>query len=173
MGALFGEALVLSDAAQCPEAGAFQGFFLVGAGVIEGGQLVEGEHDVRTDLMLYLHGNFGGKAVYIAVDMGLEEDPVIVHVRHALLAGGNVIVAQGAAIRANGVSNGAHVNDLLEARTQAHHLKTSGVGEGRAIPVHELTQAACGVQHIGAGLQVEVVGVREQGLGTQVFHSFG
>ena len=61
--ALCGQALVLSDATQRPQAGAFERLFLVAAGIVEGGQLVEGEHDVGTDLVLNLHGHLGGEAV--------------------------------------------------------------------------------------------------------------
>ena len=55
-----GQALVLSDAAQRPQAGAFERLLLVATGVVEGGQLVEGEHDIGTDLVLNLHGHLGG-----------------------------------------------------------------------------------------------------------------
>ena len=61
--ALCGQTLVLSDAAQCPQAGAFKRLLLVAAGIVEGGQLVEGEHDVGTNLVLNLHGHLGGEAV--------------------------------------------------------------------------------------------------------------
>ena len=44
------------------------------------------------------------------------------------------------------------------------------VGPG---PVHERAQSACLVDDVGAGLQVEVVGVRQNSLCAKLFHRFG
>ena len=52
----------------------------------------------------------------------------------------------------------------LERVGEAEDLEAAGVGEDGAVPVHERVQAA-GVAHdVGAGAQVEVVGVGEQHL---------
>ena len=161
--ALSGQALVLSDAPQRPQAGAFERLLLVAAGVVEGGQLVEGEHDVGTDLVLNLHGHLGGEAVNRAVNVRLEVHAVVVNVGEAFLALRHVVVAEGAAVGALSVRDGTHVDYLLEAGAQAHDLEAAGVGEGGAVPVHERTQAACRVEDFGAGLQVQVVGVGRAG----------
>ena len=171
--ALCGQALVLSDAAQRPQAGAFKRLLLVAAGVVQGGQLVEGKHDVGTDLVLHLHGHLGGEAVNRAVNMRLEVHAVVVNVSEAFLALRHVVVAEGAAVGALSVRDGAHVDDLLEAGAQAHDLEATGVSEGGAVPVHEGTQAACSVQDFGAGLQVQVVSVGEQSLSAELLHGFG
>ena len=171
--ALCGETLVLSDAAQRPQTGAFERLLLVAAGVVEGGQLVEGEHDVGTNLVLNLHGHLGSEAVNRAVNMRLEVHAVVVNVGEAFLALRHVVVAEGAAVGALSIRDGTHIDNLLEARTQAHHLEAAGIGEGGAVPVHECTQAACRVEDFGAGLQVQVVGVGEQSLSAEFLHGFG
>ena len=150
--ALSGQTLVLSDAPQRPQAGTLECLFLVAAGVVEGGQLVEGEHDVGTNLVLNLHGHLGSEAVNRAVNMRLEVHAVVVNVGEAFLALRHVVVAEGAAVGALSVRDGTHVDNLLETGTQAHHLEAAGVGEGGAVPVHESTQAACRIQDFGAGL---------------------
>ena len=48
--------------------------------------------------------------------------------------------------------------DLAQAG-QGEHLEPAGVGEDRAVPPHELVQAAHLAHHLVAGAQVEVVGV--------------
>src|SRR5699024_6243873 len=55
VGALGGEPCMLGEAADRPQAGAFERLLLVAAGVHEGGELVEGEHDVRAEPVLDLH----------------------------------------------------------------------------------------------------------------------
>ena len=102
--------------------------------------------------MLNLHGHLGGEAVNRAVNVRLEVHAVVVNVSEALLALRHVVVAEGAAVGALSVRDGAHVDNLLEARAQAHDLESTGVGEGGAVPVHESTQTARRIQDFGAGL---------------------
>ena len=53
--AFLGQALVLRNAAQGPQTRALQRLLLITAGVVERGELVEGEHDVRAQVVLDLH----------------------------------------------------------------------------------------------------------------------
>ena len=105
--------------------------------------------------------------------MRLEVHAVVVNVGEAFLALRHVVVAERAAVGALSIRDGTHIDNLLEARTQAHHLEAAGIGEGGAVPVHERTQAACRVEDFGAGLQVQVVGVGEQSLSAELLHGFG
>ena len=59
--------------------GAFQRFFLVAAWMEQRGQLIEGEHDVRTQFMLNAHGNFGRETVFRTVDVAAKNHAVIVN----------------------------------------------------------------------------------------------
>jgi hypothetical protein len=54
-----------------------------------------------------------------------------------------------------------HRENLLEARTERHHLKPAAVGECRSGPIHEAAKAAGGLDDVCTRLQVKVVGIRE------------
>ena len=65
-----------------------------------------------------------------------------------------------------------HGENFLEADAEREHLKPATVGERRAGPVHEGAQAPCRLHDVRTGLQVEVVGVGEHCLSSQVTHGF-
>ena len=52
-------------------------------------------------------------------------------------------------------------------KPEAEDLVAAAVGEHRAVPAHELVQAAKLGHQLGAGAQVEVVGVAEDGLSAE------
>ena len=58
----------------------------------------------------------------------------------------------------------AVLGDLAQA-AEAVHLEAAGVGEDRALVLHEVVQAAELLQRGQAGAQVEVVGIGEHALG--------
>ena len=156
VGAFCRQAAVFHQAAFRPQACAFQGLLLIAAGVEERRQLVEGEDDVCAQVVLDLHGHFGGEAVQGAVEVGAEGDAVVVHIGHAFFAFADFTVAVGA-----GKFGGQH---FFEAGAEGKNLEAAGVGVGGAVPVHEGSDAAGLVHNVGAGLEVEVVGVAEDGL---------
>ena len=167
---LFGEPLVLGYAALRPTVGAFHGAFLVSAGVHQRGQLVEGEHDVGADLVLDAHGDFGGEPVQRAVERRLERYTVLVHEREPLLAFRDHVVR----FHAGDVHGLGHEGErLLEARAERQHLEAAGIGEGRAVPVHELRQSAGLIEHLLAGAFVQVERVGQQALRAKILHGFG
>src|SRR5699024_7420017 len=141
VGALGGQAGVLGQAADRPPAGALERLLLVAAGVHQGGQLVEGEHDVRPQPVLDLHRDLGREAVHVAVDGGAEGDAVVGDVGQAFLALGAVVVFPGGGACRLPAAELAREH-LAEAGAQAHLLEAAGVGVGGAGPVHEGTQAA-------------------------------
>ena len=96
--------------------------------------------------------------------MRAERHPVVVDVGQALLALGDDVVGLHPV--------GVHRQHLLEAGAKREHLKPAAVGEGRARPVHERPESPCLVDDIGAGLQVEVIGVGQHGLRAKLFHGF-
>ena len=153
---------MFGEAADRPGVGALHRALLVAPGVHQGGELVEGEHDVGAQLVLDPHRHFGGEAVQVAVEVGAEGHPVVVDVGQPGLALGDDVVA--------GHPDGVHCQHLLETHPEAHHLEAAGVGEGRAGPVHEGTQPAGGLHDVGARLQVQVVGVGQDGLGADGGH---
>ena len=143
-------ALVLLKAALRPAVGALHRRFLVLPGIRQRGQLVEGEHDVRPQLVLDLHADLGGEAVLGAVDDAAEVHPVLVHDRHALLLLRDDLIFGDFRV---------HGEDLLVAHAEAHDLESTGVRVGRSVPVLEGGHAAGLVDDVRAGLQVEVVRV--------------
>ena len=157
---------MLHDAALGPATRPLKGFLLVATGVLQGGQLVEGEHDVGADLVLYLHGDLGRETVPVPVQVRLEPDAVLVHMRQPLLARGHGVVRPGRV-------HGGHVDDLLEPRAEAHHLEPTRVRERGPVPVHERAEPARRVQDLRPRLQVQVVGVGQQGLRAELLHGFG
>ena len=107
------------------------------------------------------------------VDMGLKIHAVIINMRQAILAVSHIVVANRAPVGTLRIGNGSHVNHLFEPRPQAHHLEPAGVGEGWPVPVHEPPQPASGIQNLGSGLQIQVVGVRQKRLRPKLLHRFG
>ncbi len=153
---------MLGDAAHGPRLRPLDRLLLVAAGVEQRGQLVEREHDVGAQLMLDLHRHLGREPVRRAVEMRLERDAVVVDVREALLAFGDDVVGLHA--------HGLHREHLLEPDAERHHLEAAAVGEGGAVPVHELAETAGLVDDVGSRLQVQVVRVGEHGLRAEVLH---
>ena len=58
-------------------------------------------------------------------------------------------------------------------RRQAEHLKSTGVCENRAIPGHEFVQAAHLTHHLVGGTQMQVVGIGQLHLTTNIFQILG
>ncbi len=138
---------------------------LIAARIHQRGELVEREDDVGAELMLDLHRYLGCEPVFRTVDVGLERDAVIVDARETFLARSyDVVGLQRVRI---------HGQRLLETGAEAQHLESTRIGERRSRPVHECAEAAGGVDDVGAGLEVEVVGVGQQGLRTEVGHGLG
>ena len=108
----------------------------------------------------------GRETVPVPVQVRLEPDAVLVHMRQPLLAGGHGVVRTGHV-------HGGHVDDLLEARAEAHHLESAGVRERRPVPVHERAETAGRVQDFRARLQVQVVRIGQQSLRAELLHGFG
>src|SRR5699024_3343291 len=125
--------------------------------------------DVGSQLMLNVHGNFGGEPVTVPIDVGGEPDAVVVYVCQTFFARGHGVVGTDFAL---GLGAG-HINDLFESRTQGHDLETTGISEGRAAPVHEFAQPTVFIEQLGSGLQIQVMGVGEHGLSAQLFDHFG
>ena len=65
---------------------------------------------------------------------------------------------------------GVHGEHLLEAGAERQHLEAAAVGERRPVPVHERAESAGLVDDVGAGLQVQVVGVGQNRLRAKLFH---
>ena len=65
----------------------------------------------------------------------------------------------------------ARFGDLANM-AQAEHLETTGVGQDRALPVHEVMQIAVGTHHFLTRTQPEVEGVTQQDLGAGFTHFF-
>ena len=57
----------------------------------------------------------------------------------------------------------------LAHRSQTEHLKTTGIGKDRPLPLHEVVQVAVALDHLGAGSQPEVKGVAQDDLRTDRF----
>ena len=93
-----------------------------------------------------------------------EGDAVVVDAGQPLLALGDDVVGLDAL--------GVHREHLAEAGAQRQHLESAAVGERRARPVHERAQTARLVDDVGAGLQVQVVGVGQNSLCAKLFHGF-
>ena len=115
--------------------------------------------------MLDAHGDFSREAVPVAVERGLEGDPVLVHEGQALLAFGDHLVRLHA--------GHVHGQGLLETSTQREHLEAARIGVGGAVPVHEPGQASGLVQDVGAGAFEQVEGVGQKDLGAQLPHLLG
>ncbi len=86
---------MLHNAPLRPKPGPLERLFLVAAGIHQGGELVEREHDVRPELVLHLHRDFRSKPVPVTVQMRLEPDAVVVNMRQPLLARRNAVIRPG------------------------------------------------------------------------------
>ena len=62
---------------------------------------------------------------------------------------------------------------FLKPEPEREHLEASAVGEGRAVPVHERAESARLLDDVGAGLQIQVVGVGQNRLRAKLFHGLG
>ena len=156
---------MFGQAAHRPPMGAFHRTFLIRTGIHQCGQLIEGEDDVRTQLVLNADGDLGREAVFVAVEVRAERHPVLVDMRQALFSLGDDVV---------GLQTGRiHRQHLLETHTERHHLEATTVGESRPGPVHERAEATRLVHHIGTRLQVQMVGIGQQRLRTKRFHGLG
>ena len=98
------------------------------------------------------------------VEVRDEGNPVIVDVGQPLLALGDDVIGLHPA--------GILHQDLPEPRAEGHDLEPAAVGERRAGPIHECPETAGFRDDIGAGLQVEVVGVGENSLGPERTYRF-
>ena len=159
-----GQPAMFGQAAHRPAVGALHRLLLVAAGVHQRGQFVEREDDVRADLVLDPDRHLGREAVGGAVQVRREGDAVIVDAGQPLLALGDDVVGLDAF--------GVHRQHLAESGAQRQHLEPAAVGEGRARPVHECAQPAGLLDDVGAGLQVQVVGVGQNSLCAKFFHRF-
>ncbi len=155
---------VFHQAPHRPVVGALYRLFLVAAGVDQGGQLVEGEDDVRAELVLDPDRHLGGEPVGGTVEMRAERDAVVVDMGQPLLAFGDDVVGLD--------PSGVHRQYLLEPCTEGEHLKAAAVGEGRARPVHERAEPACLLDDVGAGLQIQMECVGQNRLRAKIFHGF-
>ena len=142
--------------------GAGHRLLLVATGIHQRRQFVEGEDDVRADLVLDLHRHLGGEPVRGAVEVGDERHAVVVDMGQPLLALGDDVVGLHPV--------GVHREHLAKTRAQRQHLEPAAVGERRPRPVHERAESAGVVDDVGAGLQVEVVGVGQHGLRAEFAH---
>lgn len=161
--AFVGEAIVFVQAAFGPPVGAFHGGFLVFASVGQHGQFVESKHDVSAKLVLDLHGNFRGEAVPGAVDDAAEVHAVFVHKSVAVF----LIGADHGFL-----GNVVHHEDFLVAHAEAHDLEAAGVSVGGFVPVLEGSHATGGVDDVGAGLEIQVISIGEDGLGPSLVDLF-
>ena len=66
-----------------------------------------------------------------------------------------------------------HRQHLLEPGAEREHLEATGIGERRSRPVHERPETTRLFDDVGAGLQVQVVGVGEHCLRAEPRHRFG
>ena len=148
--------------------GAFQRFFLVAAWMEQRGQLIEGEHDVRTQFMLNAHGNFGRETVFRTVDVAAKNHAVIVNNCSGCLD--CLLIELG--ILEIRVARKLRREDLLESGSQGKDLESARIRIGRTCPVHKRTQAPGLVNDIRTWLEVEVVGVGKDRLGAEASHHF-
>lgn len=101
-----------------------------------------------------------------AVQVRAKPDAVIVNIGETLLRRSHL----GIRTARTGELLGEH---LLETRTEREYLEAAGIGVGGARPVHESAKPARLVHNVRAGLQVEMVGVGEHGLRTEILDGLG
>ena len=135
----------------------------------EARELVEGKHDVAAKLVLDPHRHLGIEAMLRAVDMAGEDHAVVVNHRVGSFDGLHLDLWVGWV----GLTGELLGENLLEAGAQRQHLEAAGICVGGTRPVHELSEAACLVNNVRTGLQVQVVGVGEDSLRTQSSHHLG
>ena len=151
-----------AQATDCPPVGARHRCLLIVAGIHQGGEFIEGEHDVRAELVLNGHRDLRGKPETASVEVIEEGDAILVDVRAPLLSLGDDIVADE--------SLGVHRQHLLKTSAETHHLESTRIRESGAGPVHETPKTAGLIHHIGTGLQIEVIGIGQQRLSTEIGH---
>ena len=94
--------------------------------------------------------------------MRLEGDAVVVDMGEPVLAMRDDIVGPHR-LR-------IHRENLLEPDPERQHLEAAAVGNRRTVPAHERRHPARLIDDVGAGLQVEVVRVREDHLRAELAH---
>ena len=112
--------------------------------------LVEDEGDVGAELRLHLHRALRREEVLGAVDVGAEADAVLADVEHAALERRPPAPALDL------------VGDAPEGKRK--HLETTGIGDDRPVPAHELVKPAELGDPLAARRQHQVVGVAEDHL---------
>ncbi len=103
------------------------------------GAFIKDHDDVRTQIMLDLHGFFRGEENLLAVDRVTEVD--------------------------------AFFFDLADI-AQAEYLESAGIGQDRAVPVHEIVQITMFAHDVLPRAQPQVEGVSQQDLRAGVFYFF-
>ena len=93
-----------------------------------------------------------------------EGHSVVIHMSESVLTRRDNIVDRTVA--------DVHGENFLKSDAQREHLKPATVGERRTRPVHEGAQAPCRLHDVRTGLQVQVVGVGEHRLSSEVAHGF-
>ena len=160
---------MLGEASGCPRVGALEGFLLVGTRVKQARELIKREHDVGAELVLDSHRHLGVEAMLRTVDVAGEDHAIVVDDRVRSLDGLHLdlwvgrVCLTGELLRQN----------LLKAGSKRQNLEAARIGVGGTRPVHELTETAGLVDDVGPRLQVQVVGVRKDGLSTQRAHHLG
>ena len=81
----------------------------------QGGQLIESEHNVRTQLVLNTHRDLGGETVGSTINVAVEDHAVIVNDS----ARGLHHLTQEGLVRGVGIAGKLLREHLLEARAQA------------------------------------------------------
>ena len=165
VGPLGGEPLVFDDAPLGPRLRTCDRLLLIAPRVHQRRQLVKRKHDVGAELMLDSHRDLRGESVHRTIDVRLEGHPIVIDRGEPILAGRDDVVGLDAF--------GIHRQRLLEAGAERKHLEATGVGERWAGPVHERPKTPGRIDDVGAGLEVEVVGIRQQCLGAKVGHRLG
>ncbi len=153
-------ALVPVQAARQPAVGALHRPRRVLAGDVKGGAFVEHERDVRAQRGLHRHRRLGAHEPLAAVQIGAKAHPL-------LLDGEDRPVGVAAPGAAAGLA--APALDLVSHAPVAHRedLKAARVGDDRAVPAHELVQAAHVAHQLVPGGQEEVEGVAQHHLVAQ------
>lgn len=148
-----------------PAGGSLHGIFLVRASVQQGCALIEGEHDVRSELVLNLHRDFRREPMGVPVDERLEGHAILVDVRETILRSSDDVGV--------GMSGLVHRDDLLEPHAEGHDLEPARVGERWTRPIHECREPSRSVDDVASGLKEQMVGVSEECLGAESGHRFG
>ena len=132
-------------------------------------ELVKRKHDVATELVLDSHRHLGVEAMLRPIDMAGEDHAVVVHDCVRGLDGLHLNGGVGWVCLPGELLG----QDLLEAGSKRQDLEATRIGVGGARPVHELAETARLVNDIGAGLEIEVIGISQHCLGTQTTYHLG